>query len=609
MPRLNGSEIVAQYLEREGVEYLVGIPGHGSTLMIDAFNDSEVEVFQPRHEQGATHIADGYARASGKPLVVYTSIGPGATNTVTGAATAFVDSVPMVVLTGGPQTHEYGQGILQEIERKRPGDFPSVMEPVTKATFQVHAVEQLPRTLRRAFQEATTGRPGPVHVEIPMDVQNAEADVTVPDPSQSRAQYRPAGDPQSIAEAADLLEAADRPVIVPGGGCVLAEAWDEVQELAEHLQAPVSPTFQGKGVVPEDHDLFVGYAGAWGTSAGNELCSSADVVLAVGCRFSDLHTSSFDPGVSFDIPPTKLVHVDIDPHEIGKNYPVEVGVQGDARVVTRQLVEEVRERIEPVSTEDNPYYDEVQRRWDEWEARVESRRTDDTVPLSMARVLGSLRDVLARDAVVTTGAGHSQDLTNPEFPVYAPRSNVSAGGFSTMGFALPAAIGAKLAATDRQVVSIQGDGSFLHCNQELVAAVQGDVDVNVLVLNNHAWLSIRNLQVTQSGWDRVLATEFDAEHDYDAVGMAESMGVEFAERVYEPDDLDAVLSAMVEHDGPALVEAVVQRDTTETGGVMTGAWHLPGLGEGYESDERPGDEGTEAEADADGEEQQAVSDD
>lgn len=595
MSQLNGSEIIAQYLEKGDVEYLFGIPGHGSTLMIDAFNDSDIEVFQPRHEQGATHIADGYARASGDPIVVYSSIGPGATNTVTGAATAFVDSVPMVILTGGPQTHEYGQGILQEIERKRPGDFPNVMEPVTKQTFQVHDVEQLPRTLRRAFQEAVTGRPGPVHVEIPMDVQHAEADVELPEPEQSRTQHRSAGEPRSISEAAKLLESADCPVIVAGGGCILSEAWDEVQELAEYLQAPVSPTFQGKSVIPEDHDLFVGYAGAWGTTAGNELCSNADVILAVGVRFSDLHTSSFDPGVSFEIPPTKLVHVDIDNHEIGKNYPIEVGIQADARVVARQIHDELEDRMDPVSTEDNGYYDEVQRRWNEWEERIEARATDDSVPMSMARVLDSLRDVLDRDAIVTTGAGHSQDLTNPEFPVYAPRSNISSGGFSTMGFALPAAIGSKLAAPNRQTVSIQADGSFLHCNQELIAAVQGDVDVNVLVLNNRAWLSIRNLQVTQSGWDRVLATEFDEEHDYDAVGMAETMGVEFAERVYDPENLDSALSSMVEHDGPAFVEAVVQRDTTETGGIMTGAWHLPGLGEGYESDDRP-DEETETES-------------
>lgn len=597
MVRLNGSEILAKYLEKEDVEYLVGIPGHGSTLMIDAFNNSDVDVVQPRHEQGATHLADGYARASGKPLVVYTSIGPGATNTVTGAATAFVDSIPIVIITGGPQTHEYGQGILQEIERKRPGDFPNVMEPVTKATFQVHDVRHLPRTLRRAFQEALTGRPGPVHIEIPMDVQSAEADVEIPEPKRSRTQNRPGGDPQSISEAATLLEEAERPVIVAGGGTMIAEAWDEVRELAEYLQAPVSPSFQGKGIIPEDHDLFVGYAGAWGTTAGNELCSSADVILAIGCRFSDLHTSSFEAGVSFEIPPTKLIHADIDSHEIGKNYPVEVGIQGDAKVVARQVLDELEDRIDPVSIEDNEYYDEVQQLWTDWEETIKERHTDDSVPLSMARVIGALRDVLERDAIVTTGAGHSQDLTNPEFPVYAPRSNISAGGFSTMGFSLPAAIGAKLACPDCQVVSIQGDGSFLHCNQELIAAVQEDIDVNVLVLNNHAWLSIRNLQVTQSGWDRVLATEFDAEHDYDPVGMAETMGVEFSERVYEPADLEPTLSAMVDHDGPALVEAVVQHDTTDTGGLMTGEWHLPGLGEGYESGERPEKEQAKAAAD------------
>ncbi len=590
MPKLNGSEIVAEYLEREGVEYIVGIPGHGSTLLIDGFNDSSVEVIQPRHEQGAAHLADGYARATGNPLVVYTSIGPGATNTVTGVATAFVDSIPMVVITGGPQTHEYGQGILQEIERKRPGDFPNVMEPITKQTFQVHDVDRLPRILRRAFQEALTGRPAPVHIEIPMDIQSAESNVEIPDPAKSRANTRPAGSPSAIADAAELLESADRPVLVPGGGCMIAEAWDEVQTLAEFLQAPVSPTFQGKGVIPEDHDLFVGYAGSWGSTAGNELCSSADVILALGVRFTDLHTSSFDPGVSFEIPPTKLIHADIDPHEIGKNYPVDVGIQGDAKQISQQLLTELQDRMTPVAKDGNAYYREVQELWEEWEETLSERRTDDSVPMSMSRVLGELREVLDRDGMVVSGAGHPQDTTNPEFPVYAPRSNISCGGFSTMGFSIPAAMGAKLGQPDRQVVAIPGDGSFLHTNQELIAAVQEDIDITVVVLNNHAWLSIRNLQVTQSGWDRVLATEFDAENDVDIVGMAETMGVEYAERVFEPSDLNQALAGALKHEGPAVVETVVKRDTTDTGGILTGAWHLPGLGEGYESDEREADD-------------------
>ncbi|NHN47870.1 thiamine pyrophosphate-binding protein [Halostella sp. JP-L12] len=576
MPELTGGEIIARYLEKEGVEYLVGIPGHGSTNLLDAFNDSEVDVIQPRHEQGAAHLADGYARASGDPLAVFTSIGPGATNTVTGVATAYVDSIPMVVFTGAPQTHEYGEGILQEIDRQKPGDFPSVMEPITKQSFVVDDVERLPRILRRAFQMALEGRPGPVHVDVPMDVQGNAADVELPDPTTSRSHSRPGGDPEHVEEAADLIADAERPVIVPGGGTMLSEAWDEVQELAEHLKAPVIPTFQAKGIIPEDHDLFVGYAGWIGSSAGNELASNADVVLAIGCRFSDLHTSSFEPGVSFEIPPSKLVHVDIDPSEIGKNYPVEVGIQGDAKVVTRQIRDAVADRVDEVSTEDNEYYDEIQRLWAEWEERVEARHTDD-VPMSISRVLAGLRDVMDRDGMVVSSAGQPQETTNPEFPVYEPRTNISCGGFSTMGFGVSAAIGAKLAEPDRQVVDVEGDGSFMMNNQEVACAVEHDVDVTYLIVNNHGWKSIRNLQWDKYGEDRILNTEFDEETDVDFMALADAFNLGYAERVVKPENLSGALQGALDHDGPAMVEAIVEPDNPDSGAIITGEWDLADL--------------------------------
>jgi len=577
MPELNGGEIIARYLEKEGVEYLVGIPGHGSTNLLDAFNDSDVEVIQPRHEQGATHLADGYARASGEPMAVFTSIGPGATNTVTGVATAYMDSIPMIVFTGAPQTHEYGEGILQEIERQKPGDFPGVMEPVTKRSFVADDVERLPRTLRRAFQIALSGRPGPVHIDVPMDVQGAAADVELPEPTQHRPHSRPAGAPDAVSDAAELLENAERPVLVPGGGTMLAEAWEEVQELAEYLKAPVIPTFQAKGIIPEDHDLFVGYAGWIGSTAGNELASNADVILSLGCRFTDMHTSSFEEGVSFEIPPSKLIHVDIDPQEIGKNYPVEVGIQGDAKEVAEQIFDEVSDRMEPVDAEDSEYYETARNLWSEWEQTIEERWEDDSVPMSISRVVASLRDVLPREGIVACSAGQPQETVEPEFPVYHPRTNISCGGFSTMGFGVSAAIGAKLASPDRPVVDVEGDGSFLMCNQELGCAVEHDVDVTYLVVNNSGWTSIRNLQVDKYGWDRVLDTEFDEEKCPDFVRMAESFNLGFAERVVKPENLDESLQAAINHDGPALVEAVVEGDNADSGAVITGKWDLADL--------------------------------
>jgi acetolactate synthase-1/2/3 large subunit len=577
MPKLTGGEIIASYLEKEGVEYLVGIPGHGSTNLLDAFHDVDVDVIQPRHEQGAAHLADGYARASGDPIAVFTSIGPGATNTVTGVATAYVDSIPMVVFTGAPQTHEYGQGILQEIERQKPGDFPSVMEPVTKQSFVAHDVERLPRILRRAFQKAVSGRPGPVHVDVPMDVQGAVADVDLPEPTQHRPHSRPGGDPRTVSEAASLLADAERPVVVPGGGTMLAEAWDEVRDLAEFLTAPVLPTFQAKGILPEDHDLFVGPAGWIGSTAGNELATSADVVLAVGCRFSDLHTSSFEDGVSFSFPSSDLIHVDIDPDEIGKNYPVDVGIQGDAKVVTRQILAELETRMDPVPTGGNDYYEEVQDLWAGWQEMVDERWSDDSVPMSISRVLAGLREALPREGVVVSSAGQPQETTNPEFPVYEPRTNISCGGFSTMGFGVSAAIGAKLARPDRPVVDVEGDGSFLMCNQEVACAVEHDVDVTYLVLNNHGWKSIRNLQVDKYGRDRVLNTPFDEETDVDYMAMADSFNVDYADRVAEPENLVATFEEAIATDGPAVVEAVVEPDNPDSGAIITGEWDLADL--------------------------------
>jgi acetolactate synthase-1/2/3 large subunit len=496
---------------------------------------------------------------------------------VTGVATAYLDSIPMIVFTGAPQTHEYGQGILQEIERQKPGDFPSVMEPITKRSFVADGVERLPRVLRRAFQIAVSGRPGPVHVDVPMDVQGAAADVELPEPTQHRPHSRPGGDPRTVSEAAELLEEADRPVIVPGGGTMLAKAWDEVQTLAEHLKAPVIPTFQAKGIIPEDHDLFVGYAGWIGSTAGNKLATDADIVLALGCRFTDMHTSSFEQGVSFEIPPSKLIHVDIDPKEIGKNYPVEVGIQGDAKVVTGQLHEELTERMDPVPTEDNEYYEEIRDLWTEWKDIIAERWEDDGVPMSISRAIAELRHVLPREGMVVTSAGQPQETVNPEFPVYDPQTNISCSGFSTMGFGVSAAIGAKLAEPDRPIVDIEGDGSFLMCNQELACAVEHDVDVNYLILNNHGWTSIRNLQVDKYGWDRVLNTEFEEETSVDYMDMASAFNVGYAERVVKPENLAETLQEAIAHDGPSVVEVIVEQDNPDSGAVITGKWDLADL--------------------------------
>lgn len=312
--KLTGGQIVVETLLREGVPYILGIPGHGTLGLSDALIGQEaLKVLQVRHEQAAVHLADGYYRVAGVPLAVFTSIGPGAMNTVIGVASCYVDSIPVLVLTGNSHTHMAGRGVLQEIERQYDANSLAVFEPIAKRIWRPSSAGRLPRILQRAFAEMLTGRRGPVVVDLPMDVQCDSAEVEFP-PARS---YRPTGPilphPELIAASGKALAEAARPVIVAGGGVIAAEAWAELRALAEYLSAPVVTTMMGKGAFPEDHPLAGLHGGSKGTTCGNALTSKADVLLAVGMRFADESTSSYRHGVTYAIPPTRLIQVDLDP--------------------------------------------------------------------------------------------------------------------------------------------------------------------------------------------------------------------------------------------------------------------------------------------------------
>ncbi len=459
--RMTGGEIVAEYLVREGVPMLFGVPGHGITALLDAFVDrrDEIAVVQAIHEQGATHMADAYYRVAGKPCAVFTSIGPGAANTAMGVACAYIDSIPLLLLTGSVHTYMRGRGVLQELERTHWANFPRMMEPVVKRWWQPSRVDQVPNVLHLAFNVMLEGRRGPAHIDIPMDVQAEFAEIEeLPDPVTRRPRGRAHGDPDMVNEAAKLLLNAERPLIVVGGGVVASGAESPLRELAEFLGAPVTVTWMGKGSIPEDHELYAWPCGDLGSISGNILAREADVILAVGCRFTDRTASSFRRGVTFDIPPSKLIQIDLDPYEIGKNYPAEVGIVGDARATLADLLLTLREFSRARSYRESPYFERLQRLKDEWEDALRGPRTSDASPMTISRALVEARKVLPRDGIVVTGAGNPQSQVFNEFPVYGPRQHITAGGFSAMGFEVPGAIGAKLAAPNRQVLAIVGDG-------------------------------------------------------------------------------------------------------------------------------------------------------
>jgi acetolactate synthase-1/2/3 large subunit len=575
-----GGQIVVESLINEGVPYIVGIPGHGTLGLSDALAvQDRLKVLQVRHEQAAVHLADGYYRVAGVPLAVFTSIGPGAMNTVIGVASCYVDSMPVLVFTGNSHTHMAGRGVLQEIERQYDANSLAVFEPVAKRVWRATSASRLPRILQRAFAEMLSGRRGPVVVDLPMDVQCDDADIGIGLPRPE--QYRPAGpvlaDPELIAAAGALLGGADRPVIVAGGGVIAAGAWDELRDVAEFLGAPVVTTMMGKGAFPEDHPLAGFHGGSKGTTCGNALTAHADVMLAVGMRFADESTSSYRHGVTYAIPPTRLIHLDLDPTEIGKNYPVEVGIVADAKTGLAALLDWLRANHTRRNYAATDYFAEVQQRREEWLAQVRKLAASDHVPVTISRLVAELRAFLDRDAIVVTSSGNVQAQWFQEAMVYEPKTNLTAGGFSTMGWTVPAALGAKLAAPDRQVVGLVGDGDFLMTVQELATAVQYDIPALYVVANNMGWIAIRDLQAAVYGEERAVGAEFlkgTQPISPDLAALARAFGC-YAEQVSAPDQVRPALERALAAGAPAVVEVLVERNYPQSGSPAVGWWDVP----------------------------------
>lgn len=570
--RLTGAQIIVEYLVKQGVRYAAGIPGHGCWTLTDALLDrpDDIRTVQVMHEQSAVHLADGWYRATGEPMLAFTSIGPGATNTVVGMATAYVDSTAVALFTGSAHTYFRGHGLLQELERRHTADNPRLFEPVVKEWWQPSRVDELPFVLHRAWNAMRTGRPGPVLLDVPMDVQAEAAEVVIPDPAHREAAGRPRPDAQAVERAARLLAGAKRPVIVAGGGVIGAEATAELRELAERLGAPVVTTWNGKGAIDETHPLAGQTIGDTGSTVGNALASSADVLLSVGNRFVDWSASSWRKGVTFAIPPTKLIQVDVDEREIGKNYPVEVALVADAKAALRDLLDALG-----AGAPATDYGEEIQSLRAAWERQVEVKSGSDAVPMTMARAVREVQAATRADAIVVTGAGLPQGMVKQRWLTRQPRTHITSGGFSTMGFTVPAAIGAQLAKPDAQVLAVAGDGDFLQTMQELATAAMLGTPVCTVVLDNSGWISIKGGQTAHFG--RHAVTDFlrDGEPyspDYAAIGRA--FGIH-AESAATPAEVRPAVERALASGGPSLVHVRVERDLAVAGPDKTGWWDVP----------------------------------
>jgi acetolactate synthase-1/2/3 large subunit len=463
-----------------------------------------------------------------------------------------------------------GHGLLQELERRHVADNPRIFEPVVKEWWQPSRVDELPFVLHRAWNAMRSGRPGPVLLDVPMDVQAEAAEVTLPEPMERAARGRIRPDRDAVEEAAELLRAAKRPVIVAGGGVISADATAELRALAERIGAPVVTTWNGKGAIDETHPLAGQTIGDTGSTIGNALASNADVLLSVGNRFVDWSASSWRKGVTFAIPPTKLIQLDIDEREIGKNYPVSVPLVGDAGAALRDLLDAL-EAGEPATD----YGDEIATLRATWDEQIEVKSGSDATPMTMARAVREIQAATRADAIVVTGAGLPQGMVKQRWVTRQPRTHITSGGFSTMGFTLPAAIGAQLAQPDAQVLAICGDGDFLQTMQELATAAMLGTPVCTVVLDNSGWISIKGGQ--QAHFGRTAATDFlrDGQPyspDFAAIGRAFGIHAELAD---EAVDVRPAVERALASGGPSLVHVRVDRDLAVAGPDKTGWWDVP----------------------------------
>jgi acetolactate synthase-1/2/3 large subunit len=541
---MSGARATVEALEKEKVEYIFGMPGGANLPFYDALWDSKIKHVLVRHEQLGAHMADAYGRVSRKAGVCSATSGPGATNLVTGIATAFADSSPVVAITGQVAKSMTGKSGFQET------DVVGVLTPVTKYTLQPLSAAEIPSAVKKSFYIAQTGRPGPVLLDIPKDVQQEEAEITFPDSIEIRG-YRPSVpvDYQDIERAADMLVKADRPLLFGGGGIRIADASLQFKAIAELLVAPVITTLQGKGTFPEDHPLSVGPIGMHGRAEANKLVGECDVLLAVGVRFSDRSTGNF----SEFAPDAKIIHIDADPTEFNKNKLVTLCILGDANRVLSMLFDALVRRMSK-RTEDNAWLARLNQIREEMKGIPAYK--DSYAELSGPRIVKLMRDILPPEAILTTGVGRHQMWCEIHYRVMRPRTWVTSTGLGTMGFGLPAAIGAKFAMPSVPVVDFDGDGSFVMTEQALATAVEEKIPVVAIVMNDRSLGMVEQWQRLMYN-RRFIGIRFQNLPDF--VKLADSYGVQ-GTRVGSLDEFGKALREGIRGDSPTLIEVPVSHE-------------------------------------------------
>jgi acetolactate synthase-1/2/3 large subunit len=545
--KLAGARILLECLKLEGVDTVFGYPG-GTVINIfdELYTFPEIRNILPRHEQAGVHAADGYARASGKVGVAIATSGPGATNTVTGIATAYMDSIPLVVITGQVPTALIGNDAFQEV------DIIGITRPCTKHSFLVKNVKELAGIVKKAFFIARTGRPGPVLIDLPKDVQVAVTEFKYPDKVEMRS-YKPTieGHPKQVEKAAAMLLAARKPVIYVGGGAILGNAASELRELAEMLSAPVTTTLMGLGAFPEDNPLSLGLLGMHGTYYANMAVTDCDLLVAVGARFDDRVTGKI-PAFA---PHAKIIHMDVDPTSIRKNVRVDLPIVGAVQDVLAKLVTclaERRDSVESFRKSMKPWLAQI----DDWKAKHPMSFTESSQAIKPQFVIRKLRELSEPDAIIATDVGQHQMWTAQFFSFTRPRTLLSSGGLGTMGYGLPAAMGAQAAFPERQVIAICGDGGFQMNLQEIATLVQNRLPVKVCIMNNNYLGMVRQWQELFFG-KRYSQTVLDLPIDF--VKLAEAFGAA-GFTATRPEEVEETIRKGFSTPGPVIMEFKIARE-------------------------------------------------
>ncbi|KAB2492713.1 thiamine pyrophosphate-binding protein [Priestia endophytica] len=561
------SHQLVKYLEDRGVEHIFGLCGHTNIAVLTALENSSIKFVNVRHEQISAHMADGYARVKKQTAVLLSHLGPGLTNAATGVANAALDSIPMVVIAGDVPSHYYGKHPHQEVNLHADASQYEIYRPFVKRAWRVDRPDLFPEIMEKAFQLAESGNPGPVLVSVPMDIFSKEVDPALFEKLNHNTKMlnKPSIDEVTARKIIQILVNAQNPLLYVGGGILLADAAQELRELVDHLNIPVAHSLMGKGAVSDDHPFTLGMTGFWGTKFINDKCKEADYIFALGTRFAEADSSSWESEYTFNFPPTKLIQIDIDPSEIGRNYPVEIGAVADLKQALTVLNRVAKELV-PEGLQNEELKQEIASYREEFKKSNQKFITDNCFPMQPQRILEEVRDVLPKDAYITTDVGWNKNGVGQQFPIYEAGSILTPGGFATMGFGAPAALGAKIAHPDKVVVSLVGDGGFGQNPALLATAAEENIPVVWIIMNNYAFGTIAGLQKAHYG--TTLGTLFERDgnpYSPDYAAIAKAYGVEGI-KIEAAEEFKPALQRAIESNKPVVIDVAMLNNPVPTSG-------------------------------------------